>query len=269
MRFSLTKFGLILLLGLLLGCKEQDDGKTTLKVGTISGPETRLMQVAKHVAKEKFGLNIAVIEFNDYLMPNTALADNSINANMFQHEPYLKAASAAKGYDFAIVGKTFVYPMGLYSSKHQHLEDLPSNAKIAIPNDPSNEARALLLLEKAGLIKLNSAAKTNVTTQDIEQNPKKLIIQELDAAQLPRTLSDVDLAAINTNYAMVAGFIPSRDALFIEDKHSPYANIVVVRNKDKNDARFKQLVEALHSQDVIATADQLFHGEAIPAWETN
>ncbi len=266
MRFSIGKICIYSLLVLLAACNKQDP-KDVIKVGTISGPETRLMEVARHVAKSKYGLKIQVIEFSDYTIPNVALADGSIDANVFQHQPYLDATIAAKGYNLAAIGKTFVYPMGLYSKKFNTIESLPENAKIAIPNDPSNEARALLLLQKAEIIKLNPKSATQPSVADIDYNPKHIKIIALDAAQLPRAFDEMDLAAINTNYAMLAGLLPSRDALFIEDKHSPYANIVAVRKADKHNPKLKQLIEALHSQDVLTTADELFHGEAIPAWE--
>ncbi|MDF2868026.1 MAG: metQ [Gammaproteobacteria bacterium] len=267
MRFSMGKICIYLLLALLAGCNKQDP-KDIIKVGAISGPETRLLEVARHVAKSKYGLKIQVVEFNDYTLPNTALADGSIDANVFQHQPYLDATIAAKDYNLAAIGKTFVYPMGLYSKKFDTIESLPENAKIAIPNDPSNEARALLLLQKAAIIKLKPKSEIKLSVADITYNPKHIKIIALDAAQLPHAFDDVDLAAINTNYAMLAGLLPSRDALFIEDKSSPYANIVAVRKADKHNSKLKQLVEALHSQDVLTTADELFHGEAIPAWET-
>lgn len=267
MRLSIGKMCIYLLFILLASCNKQNTDPKSIKVGTIAGPETRLMEVARHVAKDNYGLKIEVVEFNDYTIPNTALADGSIDANMFQHEPYLVETIAAKGYDLIAIGKTFVYPMGLYSKNHNSIEELPQNAKVGIPNDPSNEARALLLLQNAGLIKLETAAKSQISVSHITENPKNLKIIALDAAQLPRAIPDLDLAAINTNYAMLAGLLPSRDALFIEDKNSPYANIVVVREADKDNPKFQQLVEALHSRDVLATAEQLFHGEAIPAWE--
>jgi D-methionine transport system substrate-binding protein len=199
-------------------------------------------------------------------MPNTALNDGSIDANMFQHKPYLNEIVKTRHYNLVAIGKTFIYPMGIYSRKYISLQKVPVNAIVAIPNDPSNEARALLLLSKAGLIQLRSGANIRATTMDVTSNPKNLQIKVLDAAQLPRVLPDVDLAVINTNYAIPANLTPTKDALFIEDASSPYANIVVVRKKDKNDPRFKQLLSALHSKDVLLEAERLFKGQAIPAW---
>jgi D-methionine transport system substrate-binding protein len=250
----------------LSACQQKTSGEGTIKVGTIAGPETQLMEVAKQVAA-KNGLDIIIVPFTDYNMPNEALADGSIDANMFQHKPYLEAAIKAKGYKIVAVGKTFIYPMGIYSKKIHDISALPDEAIVAIPNDPSNEARALLILQKAGLITLKPEAGINATVADIATNPKKLKFKEIDAAQLPRVLPDVDLAAINTNYAMVAGLLPSRDALILETPDSPYANLIVVREGSENDPRVIALVNALHSDEVLEKAKELFKDQAIPAWK--
>lgn len=249
----------------LAGCQHKENNNT-IKVGTMAGPETQLMQEAQTVAQQKYGLHIQIVQFTDYTMPNEALADGSIDANMFQTIPYLEEAVKAKNYKIVAVGKTFVYPMGVYSSKIKKLSALPKGATVGIPNDPSNEARALLLLQQGGLIKLKPDAGTNATPADVISNPKDIKFKELDAAQLPRALPDVDLAAINTNYAMLANLLPSRDALLIEKPDSPYANLVVVREDQKNDPKFKELVDALHSQAVVDLANKLFKGQAIAAW---
>lgn len=254
----------------LVACQEGDSkNKSTnkvLKVGTIAGPETRLMEVAKQVALKRYGLRIKIIPFSDYNTPNVALNDGSIDVNMFQHMPYLKSQIKMHGYKIVAVGKTFIYPMGLYSKKITKLSQLKQNAKVAIPNDPSNETRALILLQKAKLIRLKAGLKFNATPLDIVKNPKHLQFISLGAAELPRALSDVTLAAINTNYALPAGLSPSKDALFVESRDSPYANIVVARIADKNDPRIKELVAALHSKKVVAEAKKIFGDGAIPAW---
>lgn len=266
MRTILTKLGTGLLLALLVGCTKPVATPNTLKVGTIAGPETQLIEAAQQVAAQQFNLKIDIVQFNDYSMPNIALADGSIDANVFQHQLFLDATIKAKGYNLTAIAKTFVYPMGIYSQKYSKLADLPLKAKVAIPNDPSNEARALLLLQQAKLLKLKPNAAVTGTSSDIIENPKQLKIIELDAAQMPRALADVDLAVINTNYAMIANLFPSQDALFIEDQNSPYANLVVVRSTDQQNPKLNQLVTALHSKEVQAVAEKLFHGQAIPAW---
>ncbi|MCX7125717.1 MAG: MetQ/NlpA family ABC transporter substrate-binding protein [Gammaproteobacteria bacterium] len=166
-----------------------------------------------------------------YSTPNQALEDGDLDANAFQHYPFLLSQIKAHGYSFAPVGDTFLYPMGLYSKKVNQLSDLKEGAKVAIPNDPSNEARALLLLQKAGLITLKPKATINATIQDVESNPKQLKLVSLDAAQLPRVLEDVAVAAINTNYAIPAGLSPSH-ALFSEQSDSPYMNLIVVGSEE-------------------------------------
>lgn len=253
----------------LLSACQQKEAANEIKVGTISGPETELMEVAKRVAEKKYDLDIKIVPFTDYTMPNAALSDGSIDANMFQTIPYFDADINARHYRLSIIGKTFIYPMAIYSKKISNIKDTPKDAIVAVPNDPSNEARALLLLQKAGLIKLKPGSGVFATTLDIEKNPLQLRIKQLDAAQLPRVLSDVTLAVINTNYAIPAGLFPTKDSIFMEAKDSPYANVVVVRTADKDNPKFKELVASLHSKAVLNAADKLFHGQAIPAWDAS
>ncbi|MDX1836479.1 MetQ/NlpA family ABC transporter substrate-binding protein [Legionella taurinensis] len=253
---------LILAVG-LVACNKPSPN--TLTIGTIAGPETDLVDVAKEQALKDYGLTIKIVEFNDYNLPNEALQDGSLDANVYQHLPYLQAAIKAHGYNLEAIGKTFVYPTGIYSSKYKSLKKLPENAIIAIPNDPSNEARALILLQKAKLITLKHT--TTATTDDIASNPKHLQIKELDAAQLPRVLSDVDAAVINTNFAVPAGLSPSRDALFLEGKDSPYANLIVIRRDSDKRSQLEQFVKAMNSNPVKEKAKELFGDAAIPAWD--
>lgn len=250
----------------LTACGAED--KNTLKVGTIAGPETQIMEVAQKVAKDKYGLNIKIVEFTDYIQPDAALSDGSIDANLFQHQPFLDKQIKDRGFHLISVGKTFIYPMGIYSRKIKNLSELKTNAIVSIPNDPSNEGRALLLLQKAGLITLSESAGLYATPQNILNNPKHLNFKELDAAQLGRSLDDVDIAIINTNYAIPAGLTPTKDAIFREDKNSPYVNIIVIRENEKDDPRIKQLVDAFQSDEVVAAAKQIFKDQAIPAWKS-
>jgi D-methionine transport system substrate-binding protein len=255
------------LLGLyviLAACQSHD--KNSLRVGTIAGPETELMQVAKAVAKKQFGLNISIVEFTDYLEPNAALSDGSIDANVFQHQPYLNQQIQDRHYDLVAIGKTFIYPMGIYSVKIKSLSHLPTGAVVAIPNDPSNEGRALLLLQKAQLILLKKGVDIYAMPEDIIDNPKQLQFKQLDAAQITRSLPDVDLAVINTNYAIPAGLSPSKDAIFRETKDSPYANIIVIRKDERSDPRTKQLVAVLQSGAVLQAMQTIFKGQALVAW---
>lgn len=258
MRFFLS----ILLILSLASCSKP--GPNQLKVGTIAGPETDLVLAARDLAREKYGLDIQVVEFSDYNLPNAALEDGSLDANVYQHKAYLSAAMQAHDYPLEIIGKTFVYPMGIYSKKFKTLSDLPEHALIALPNDPSNEGRALLLLEKAGFIRLHET-KTN-TLRDIAKNPKNLQFKELDAAQLPRVLNDVDAALINTTFALPAGLNPARDALFLEDKQSPYANLIVIRQNSVKKEQLLLFAKAIQSDTVKKKARELFGDGAIPAW---
>lgn len=256
----------ISIIGITLAACHGKEAKNTIKVGTIAGPETQLMDVAIKVAKKRYGLHVVDVPFSDYNTPNAALNDGSLDANMFQHLPYLKAQVRARGYKIVSIGKTFVYPMGIYSKKITQLSQLKNGDKVAIPNDPSNEARALLLLQKAKLIRLKASASFNATPIDVVKNPKHLQFVELGAAQLPRSLGDVTIAAINTNYAIPAGLSPHKNALLLEGSSSPYANIVASREDNKNDPRLKQLVSALHSKEVLQASKRLFGDGAIPAF---
>lgn len=258
------KLFLISMVLALAGCSED---KNTLKVGTIAGPETELVEVAKYIAHEKYGLNIKIVEFTDYIEPNAALNDGSIDANVFQHQPFLDQQIKDRHYKLMTIGKTFVYPMGVYSLKVKNIAELKDGALVGIPNDPSNEGRALLLLQKAGLIQLSPAAGLYATPADIEKNPRHLQFKELDAAQLSRAMPDLDAAIINTNYAVPAGYSPTKDAIFLEDASSPYANVIVIRESSKDDPRMSQLVAALQSPEVVSTARRVFHDQAITAWQ--
>ena len=253
---------IITLLIALVACNKPSPN--TVIVGTISGPETALVEVAQKLALERYGITVKIVEFNDYNLPDEALQDGSLDVNVYQHLPYLQAAIKAHGYDLEAIGKTFVYPTALYSTKIKSLSQLPNDATIALPNDPSNEARALLLLQKAKLITLKNTHHASL--QDIASNPKKLHFKELDAAQLPRVLADVDAAIINTTFAIPAGLNPSRDALLVEDKDSPYANLIVIRRNTDKREQIHLFVNALNSQEVKDKANELFGGAAIAAW---
>ncbi len=266
MMFKNMIVGLLVVLSMSLPACSKKEGPNTIKVGTISGPETQLMETAAKVALKRYGLHVKIIAFSDYNVPNQALSEGSIDANAFQHMPFLKAQIKARGYKIVPIGKTFLYPMGLYSKKIKRLSQLKPGSIVAIPNDPSNEARSLLLLQKAGLIRLRKGATINATPIDIASNPKHLKFVELGAPELPRALSDVALAAINTTYAIPSGLSPSKDALFTEGADSPYANIIAARVADKNSKKLRELVKASQSPQVVAEAKKLFGDGAVPVW---
>lgn len=254
---------LFILLISLVACSKPSPN--TLTIGTIAGPETELVETAKDLAQTKYGLTIKIVEFNDYNLPNEALQDGSLDANIYQHLPYLQAAMKAHGYDFEVLGKTFVYPTAIYSNKIKSVDELSSHSLITIPNDPSNAARALLLLQKAGLITLKNTEMPSVA--DISSNPKNLTIKELDAAQLPRVLADVDAAVINTSFAIPAGLSLAHHAIYKEDKDSPYANLIVVRRDSTKKPQLELFVKAMNSPEVSNKAKELFGDAALPAWQ--
>jgi len=258
---------LIFTLGLSAGCGQQSTAKVEkiLKVGVTAGPHAEIMDVVKKVA-EKDGLKIQVVEFNDYIQPNVALNQGDIDVNSFQHGPYLDNIIKDRKYDIMPLAKTVIFPMGIYSTKIKTITDLAQGAIVAIPNDPTNGGRALLLLAKVNLIKLKPGTGLNAAVTDIIENPKNITIKELDAAQIPRSLADIDMAAINTNYAITAGLVPTKDAIAIEDSNSPYANILAVRTKDKEDPSVQKLVKAYHSDEVKAFIQEHFKGSVAVGW---
>jgi D-methionine transport system substrate-binding protein len=236
-----------------------------IKVGVTPGEHAQIMEKVSEVAAEK-GLNIEILEFSDYVVPNQALADGDLNANSFQHQPYLDNQIADRGFDLVSVGKTITTPMGVYSNKVQSLSELADGATVGIPNDPTNGGRALLILEKEGVIKINPEAGLKAGPADVTENPKNLQFAELDAAQLPRSLDDVDAAVINTNYALEAGLHPNDDAIAIEGTESPYANLIVVRAEDKDAEWVKTLVESYHDDSIKTFIQEEFKGALIPSW---
>jgi D-methionine transport system substrate-binding protein len=238
----------------------------TLKIGATPVPHAELLEQVKPDLKDQ-GINLEIVEFNDYVQPNIALNDKELDANFFQHEPYLNDF-IKEHTDVKLVnaGGVHVEPMGIYSKKIKSLDELPDNGTVSIPNDPTNGGRALLLLQKAGLLKLKDGANETATVQDIAENPHNLVIQEVEAAQLPRTLEDVTISIINTNFAMNADLNPMKDALFIEDKTSPYVNIIAVRDGDENREDIKKLLTALTSDKIKTFIEDKYKGAIVPAF---
>lgn len=254
-----------------VGCGADGDDKKaagekkSIKVGVTPGPHAEIMEVVQKQAAAD-GLELKIIEFSDYIQPNVALNNGEIDVNSYQHQPFLDAQVQDRGYKIETLAKTIIFPMGVYSKKIQSLKDVKEGAVIAIPNDPSNGGRALMILEKAGLLKLKENAGLSATAADIAQNPKKLQVKELEAAQVPLSLSDVEFAVINTNYAVSAGLVPTKDALYLEDGSSPYANILVVRSADKDDPAYQKFVKAYYSDTVKKFVEEHFKGAGIPTW---
>lgn len=236
-----------------------------IKVAVTPGPHAQIMEAVKPVAARQ-GLDITIVEFSDYVVPNAALASGEIEANSFQHQPYLDNQIADRGYKLTPVGFTVNFPIGVYSKKYKNIADLPDGASIAIPNDPTNGGRVLLLLADKGLITLTPNVGVKASVVDVVKNPKKLKFVEIDAAQLPRALPDVDAAGINTNYAKEAGLDPVKDPILREDPKGPYVNVIAVRTEDKDKPWVKTLVESYHSPEVKAFILETFKGAVLPAW---
>lgn len=240
--------------------------QTILKVGATPEPHAELLNLVKDDLKAE-GIDLKVIEFTDYVTPNDAVESGDIDANYFQHLPYLESFNSEKGYHLVNAGGIHVEPFAVYSNKIKSLKDLKKKATIAIPNDPTNEGRALLLLESAGLITLKADAGITATPLDIAKNPLKLKFREIEAASLPRTLNDVDAAVINGNYAIPAGLSATKDGLFVEGSSSPYVNVIAVKSGNENKPEIKALVNALKSEKVKNyIAEKYPNGEVVTVY---
>ncbi|HEY8415186.1 MAG TPA: MetQ/NlpA family ABC transporter substrate-binding protein [Thermaerobacter sp.] len=279
---------LALILGVLAGCGggqgagsgssgqaggqdgQEQAGETVIKVGATAVPHAEILRDVAAPALEKQGIKLEVIEFSDYTKVNPALVDGELDANYFQHIPYLDQFNADHGTNLTPLAKVHIEPMGLYSDKITDLSQLPDGATVAIPNDPTNGGRALLLLQAAGLIKLKEGADYTATVRDIAENPKNLQIREVAAEIIPRTLADVDLAAINTNYvleAKEAGALKNPEPLFIENADSPFANVLVVRPEDADKPALRALAEVLVGPEVKKYIEENYDGAVVPAQE--
>ncbi|NML92223.1 MetQ/NlpA family ABC transporter substrate-binding protein [Novosphingobium olei] len=253
---------------LLSGCGSKpaaDSPNGPLTVAATAIPHAEILEHIKPVlAKE--GVDLKVLVLNDFVQPNVQVAEGRVAGNYFQTKPYLDEFNKNRSVKLVTIAGVHVEPLGGYSRKWKTLDQLPQGAIVAIPNEGSNGGRALALLAKAGVITLKPEAGALATPRDIVANPKKLVIRELEAATLPRVLDQVDLALINTNYALVAGLNPVRDSLVIEDKTSPYVNYVVGLESAKSDPRVQKLVAALRSADVKAFIEKKYGGAVIPAF---
>lgn len=230
----------------LIGCKKKE---SVLNVGATPEPHAAILNlIADDLKKE--GITLKVTEFTDYVTPNDAVESGQIDANFFQHVPYMESFNKEKGYHLVSVAGVHVEPLALYSKKFKALADIPAGATIAIPNDPTNEGRALLLLQSGGLIKIDAKAGLTATPQNVTDNAKKFKFKEIEAASLPRVLDDVDAAVINGNYALPAGLAAKKDGLLVEGADSPYVNVLVVKAGNEKDPRIQALVKAIKSQKV-------------------
>ncbi|MCR4507720.1 MetQ/NlpA family ABC transporter substrate-binding protein [Pseudomonas sp. 32.2.56] len=237
----------------------------SLSVAATAVPHAEILEFVKPtLAKDGVELNIKV--FTDYVQPNVQVAEKRLDANFFQHQPYLDEFNKSRGTELVSVAGVHVEPFGAYSSKHKSLNELPQGANVVIPNDATNGGRALLLLQKAGVLTLKPEAGILATPKDIVENPKAIKVRELEAATLPRVLTQVDLALINTNYALEAKLNPTKDALAIEGSDSPYVNILVARADNKDNAALQKLAKALNSAEVKAFIAEKYQGAVVPAF---
>ncbi|MCC4782876.1 MetQ/NlpA family ABC transporter substrate-binding protein [Vibrio lentus] len=240
------------------GCEKKDEA--VIKIGATVGPHAQVVQaVAKEAAKQ--GINIELVEFSDYITPNAALDDGSIQLNSYQHQPFLDNFNANHDSKLVSIGRSILMRMGVYSNKYTSLDSIPDNARIAIPNDPTNGGRGLLLLEDAGMISLKDNVGFNASLSDIVDNPKNIRFVEMDAAQLPRSLDDVDAAAITMNYVMSAGLDPKKQGIYLEKKDASLAVMVVAaREEDKNNETYKKIISIYHSQEINDFLNTTFKG---------
>ncbi|MCH2274848.1 MULTISPECIES: MetQ/NlpA family ABC transporter substrate-binding protein [Thalassospira] len=263
MRFLLKLTAAAVLAAALTG---QALANEKIKIGVTPGAHEEVMEQVVKVAAKK-GLDIEIISFSDYVIPNQALDDGDLQANSFQHKPYLDNQIKDRGYDLSVVGYNILTPMGIYSDKIKDLSELKDGAEVGIPNDPTNGGRALLVLQSEGLIKVDPAAGLSVSPLDVIENPKNIKFVELDAAQLPRSLADLDASAINTNYALEAGLNPIKDSIAIEGNDSPYANVIVTRTQDKDAPWVKTLVESYHDDSIREFIETKYEGSVLPVFK--
>ena len=254
-----------LALVLALGCTSALAESVKIRVGASPAPQAEILNFVAPTLAEQ-GIELEIVEFTDYIIPNTAVESGELDANYFQHVLYLNDFNEQNGTHLVIVEKIHYEPFGIYAGKTASLEELPDGARIAIPNDGTNEARALLLLEAQGLIKLADSTNLEATPSDIVENPKNLTFKELEAAMIPNAVDEVDLSVINVNYALEAGFNPTEDALAIEDANSPYVNIVAVKEGNENNPAVLALVEALQSDTVRDFINETYGGAVVPAF---
>ena len=233
-----------------------------IKVGVTAGPHAQIFEQVKKLA-EKEGLKIQIVEFSDYIQPNAALAAGDLDANSYQHKPFLDQQVKDRGYKIVNVGYTVNFPIGIYSKKVKHLGELKEGARFGIPNDPTNGGRVLLVLQDLGLIKLKAGAGLKATPLDVVENAKKIKFVELEAAQLPRSLDDLDASAINTNFALSAGLQPNRDAIAQESAKSPYVNLIAVREQDKEKPWVARLVKLYQSEEIRKFLQSEFKGAVL------
>ena len=238
-----------------------------LTVGVTGGPHEELVGKVAELAEEQ-GLDFTIETkvFSDYVMPNVALSEGELDLNSFQTEPFFDEMNKTRNLDLVRVGGTVTFPMGIYSLDYTDVNELPDGARIGLPSDPTNSGRALALFEQAGLIQVEEGVGLQATVMNIAENERNFEFIELDSAQIPRQLGELDAAAINTNFALEAGYIPAEDSIFIEPTDSPFVNLVASRTENENDEAITQFLEIYHSDEVKEFIEQEFPGSLVPSW---
>lgn len=259
----LRTLGLAILVA-LSGAPASAQDRQVVRLGVTPGPHAQIAEAVKPLAA-KNGIDLKIIEFSDYVVPNEALSAGELDANSFQNQPFLDNQKADRGYRIESVAQTVNFPLGIYSKRHKSFDAVPNGGMVAIQNDPTNGGRALLLLQDKGVIKLKPGIGFKPGVADIVENPRKLKFIEVDAAQTPRSLDDVDAAAINTNFATPAGLKPS-DAILREEPKGPYVNVLAVRSADKDKPWVKALIESYRSPETKAFIDKTFGGSVLTSW---
>lgn len=267
----------ILTLGVIFSCgkKEETPAADTgnpeaqkeqkLVIGATPTPHAEILEQVKEELKKE-GVDLEIKIFDDYVLPNRLLGEKTLDANYFQHVPYMEEFAQKNNMELVAVAKIHVEPLAVYSKSVKDLSELPEGADILIPNDPTNRGRALILLDKSGIIKLKDNQKLDSTIEDIAENPKKLKVTALNADQIPTRLGEVGAAVINGNFAMKNNLNPLTDSIFIEDKDSPYANVITVLKGNENDERVQKLVKALQSEKIKKFIEEKYQGSVVPAF---
>ncbi|EFC91735.1 lipoprotein, YaeC family [Dethiosulfovibrio peptidovorans DSM 11002] len=256
----------VFLFSLFVASGSNAEDLSVLKVGATAGPHAEILEFLKDRLKDR-GIDLQVYSFNDYITPNAALDQGDLDANSYQHGLFMDTQNQDRGYSLVSVAKTVVCPMGFYSKKIDDVDDLRKGAKVSVPNDPANVGRALALLEEKGFIKLADGVGYRASVLDVVENPKGIKFVEIEAPQLPRVLDDVDMGAVNVNYAVEAGLSPLEDAILLEDPEtSPFANIIAAREDNRDDRRIELLIEVYHSDETRKFILDRFKGSFVPAW---
>lgn len=252
----------------LVGCGGEEAGALSedeLTVGVTAGPHEQILEKVKELAADE-GLTVNIEVFTEYVIPNTALDEGELDLNSYQHQPFLDNAVSDRGYEIEAVATTVNFPMGIYSTELTDVNELKEGDSVALPNDPTNGARALMLFEAAGLITLKEGVGAAAMVIDIEENPLNLEFIELEASQIPRQLEEVDAAAINTNFAIEHGFVPTKDSIYIEPSDSPWVNLIVAREENADDSVIEKFINIYQSDEIKTFVEETFEGSVVTSW---